>query len=148
MSQKIYLRLNNDTCKFDENTNMWRIELPRDFTNSRNTNKRINVINFMFSAILDPPTANVKINIEFTTFHSPTLCDGNFNQDNYICTLCYTQNTFHKSYQIKSNPQYIEFYFKNSNNEIIQGYWYEGFDESNRHYEFTEKFNVDLELIC
>lgn len=147
MAQKIYLRLNNDTCECDEQSSMWRIKIPEVFTNSRNPDKKITVLNFMYiiktnSSMYTPPS----INIEFTTFHSPTLCDGNFNQDNYICTLCYNQNTVYKTYPIKSNPQYIEFYFRDGNGALVEAFWYQDSVNGNQ-YVFSEKFNIDLELI-
>lgn len=147
MSQKLYLRLNNDTCELNNKTAIWRIKLPNEFTNSRNPDKKIIVNNFMYiiktnSTVTIPPS----INVEFTTFHSPTLCDGNYNQDNYICTLCYNQNTIYKTYPIKSNPQYLEFYFRDGNGALIESFWYQT-DINEVNYSFAEKFNIDLELI-
>ena len=146
MSQKIYLRLNNNLCEFNNNTFKWRFELPREFTNSKHPDKKINVLNFMYIIRTSVPIVDKHINVEFTSFHSPTLCDGNYNQDNYICTLCYTQNTVYKSYQIKSNPQYIEFYFKDALNRMIESFQYENVDSSGTHYDCEEYFNIDLEL--
>ena len=144
---RLYLRLTNDLCEFNSNTSMWRIRLPSEFTNSTDPNKRINVLSFMFFNKFKENTANVSINQDdYTSFHSPTLCDGNFNQDNYICTLCYTQNTIAKTYSIKSNPQYVDFYFKDGCGELIEGFFYFG-NENNGYYEFTKTFNIDLELI-
>ena len=148
MTQKIYLRLNNDTCEFNEKTDLWRIKIPEVFTNSRNPDKKIVVNNFMYCTIADQGSLANLLQKEFITFHSPTLCDGNFNQDNYICTLCYNQNTIYKTYPIKSNPQYIEFYFNDADNNRITGFWNWGIDSNGQKYEYREKFNIDLELIC
>lgn len=145
--RRMYFKLSKETCKFNENTGIWSVELPREFTNSNSPDKRINVLTFMYFVTLDPVTANVEINTEYTSFHSPTLCDGNFNQDNYIYTLCYTQSTIAKSYPIKSKPQTLEFYFKDSNNELIIHYDYFGEDSNKVHWRAVEKFVIDLELI-
>ena len=98
---KTYLKLSNEHCELDKLTGIWKIKLPDNFVNSRNPNKRITVLNFMYFPRINPPTQGLNINLEYTSFHSPTLCDGNFNQDNYICTLCYTYNTVFKTYPIK-----------------------------------------------
>lgn len=145
MSQKIYIRLTKNNSNFNENTGMWKFELPREFTNSKHPNKQITIMNFMYYGRVDPPTENITVNLEYTTLHSPTLCDGNFNQDNYIATLCYTYNTVFKTYPIKSNPQFIEFYFKDVDDNIIKDFYVENFYNINTNFE--QKFNIDLELL-
>ena len=142
---KTYVRLNKLTCEFDTNTGIWKYKLPDNFTNSR-SEKKITVLNFMYFLRSNHTVSNKYGNIEFTTLHSPTLCDGNYNQDNYICTLCYNQNTIYKTYPIKSNPQYIEFYFRDGNGALIEAFWYQT-DVNEVNYSFAEKFNIDLELI-
>ena len=146
MSQKIFLKLSNDCCKLDTFTGIWSIELPHEFRNSTHPQKRINVLSFMYYPRFDPPTEGMNINLEYTSFHSPTLCDGNFNQDNYICTLCYTYNTVFKTYPIKSSPQYLEFYFKDADNTIIKTFFISG-NDIGTNYDYHEKFVLDLELI-
>ena len=143
---KTYLKLSNEHCELDKLTGIWRIKLPDNFVNSRNPNKRITVLNFMYFPRINPPTQGLNINLEYTSFHSPTLCDGNFNQDNYICTLCYTYNTVFKTYPIKSSPQYLEFYFKDADNTIIKTFFISG-NDIGTNYDYHEKFVLDLELI-
>ena len=144
---KKYIRLNNNTCEFNNKTYWWKFKLPEDFTNSKSPNKKISVINFMYIIKTSKPIANVHYNVEFTTFHSPTLCDGNYNQDNYICTLCYNQNTIYKTYPIKSTPQYLEFYFRDAIDQIIGAFQYQSIDSEGNYYDCRECFNLDLELI-
>ena len=153
--RRTYLKLSNTTCTFNASTGIWSIDLPRDFINSDAPNKRINVLTFMYFVTTEPTTTNIVINTEYTTFHSPTLCDGNFNQDNYICTLCYTQSAIARSYPIKSKPQKLEFYFRDSNNELIISYEYFGQESDSTvggssttgTWKAHEKFAIDLELI-
>ena len=127
---------------------MWKIELPRDFVDSRNPNKSISVLNFKYVCKHDCENhLNTTIAIDETSFHSPTLSDGNFNQDNYICTLCYTYNTVFKSYPIKSNPQYIEFYFKDTDDNIVKKFHYAKGESGDDLKELEERFTIDLELV-
>ena len=120
---ELFFKLSNEYCKLDKFTGIWSIELPQEFRNSIHPNKRINVLSFMYYPRFDPPTQGMNLNLEYTSFHSPTLCDGNFNQDNYICTLCYTYNTVLKTYPIKSHPQELKFYFKNADGDVIKTFF-------------------------
>lgn len=143
--QRLYLRLSNKTCTLDSKTGIWTIQLPSEFSNSNNPDKKITVINFMYYAKLDPPTDTIPIILEYNTFHCPTLCDGNYNQDNYIATLCSTYNTVYKTYPIKSKPKVLEFYFKDSYDDIIKVFFKpKGYDWN---YNYYENFSIDLELI-
>ena len=146
MSKHQYIKLSNDYCTLNSLTGMWSLRLPDDFINSRNPDKRIVVMNFMYFPRFNPPTEGIYANLEYTTFHSPTLCDGNFNQDNYICTVCYAYNTVFKTYPIKSNPQYLEFFFRDPDGSIIKTFHIPGANIG-ANYDYTEKFSIDLELI-
>lgn len=145
---KIYVRLTKNACEFDNDTGIWKFKLPDNFMNSRSDSKKITVLNFMYYATYIPSTGPLQI--DYTTLHSPTLCDGNYNQDNYIATLCYNYNTVFKTYQIKSNPQYMEFYFKNMENEIVKLFYHEFVEpttEGNVERVYEERFSIDLELV-
>ena len=143
---KKYVVLKKEYCTLDSNTGMWSFKLPDDFTQSRYDRKRITVLNFMYYATWVPRTGGNMIQIDFTELHSPTLCDGNYNQDYYIATLCYTYNTYHKIFPIKTQSQYLEFYFRDGNGALIESFWYQT-DINEVNYSFAEKFNIDLELI-
>ena len=144
---KQYVVLKKEYCTLNEATGMWSFKLPDDFVNSRSTAKRITVMNFMQYATWIPRTENQTIQIDFTTLHSPTLCDGNYNQDNYIGTLCYTYNTVFKTYSIRTNPQYLEFYFKDTENNVVKIFYMEPGASGDDKRAYEEKFTIDLELV-
>ena len=141
-----YIVLKKEYCTLDSNTGMWTFKLPDDFVNSRSDQKRITVLNFMYYATWVPRTGNNTIQIDFTTLHSPTLCDGNYNQDNYIGTLCYTYNSVYKTYPIKTNPQYFKFYFKDTEDNVVKQFFFDKGASGDDNKAYEEKFSIDLEL--
>ena len=90
---------------------------------------------------------NVINAIDETSFHSPTLSDGNFNQDHYITNANYVYNTVYKTYKIQTRPQYFEFYFRDSRDNIITQFEYRP-EETGESCPIIEKFRIELELIC
>ena len=144
---KKYVVLKKEYCTLDSNTGMWSFKLPDDFTHSRYDRKRITVLNFMYYATWVPRTGGNMIQIDFTELHSPTLCDGNYNQDDYIGTLCYTYNSVMKTYQIRSNPQYLLFYFKDTENNVVKQFYYPPGASGDDNLAMEEKFTIDLELV-
>lgn len=149
---KMYFRLNNNLCQLNPDTGVWKIELPQEFVNSRSINKAINVLNFQYTCGYTTSLgSNIQTRlieaIDYTTLHSPTLCDGNYNQDNYICMLCYTYNSVYKTYPIKTNPQYLEFYFKDTANKVVKQFSYPPGASGHDTYWLEERFNIDLEFI-
>lgn len=152
MSHKLYVKLDKDCCTLNPDTGVWTFKLPDDFVHSRSPQKRITVLNFMYYATYVPRTGPNTIQIDFTTLHSPTLCDGNYNQDYYIGTLCYTYNSVFKTYPIKSNPQYLDFYFKNTDKEVVKTFYMPpdpNAEPGDEYYlkGYEERFTIDLELI-
>ena len=144
---RLYFTLTNKNCKLNKNNGMWSIELPRDFMDSRRPAKAISVLNFKYYSTHNcNQHLNTLMAIDETSFHSPTLCDGNFNQDYYITNANYVYNTVYKTYKIRSNPQYFEFFFKNSKDEIIKQFDYTA-DEVGGTCPIIEKFRIELELI-
>lgn len=143
---KQYIVLKKEYCTLDPNTGIWKFKLPSDFVNSRSIDKRITVLNFMYYASWIPRKDYDYVNIDYTTLHSPTLCDGNYNQDNYIATLCYTYNTVLKTYPIRTNPQYLEFYFKDTEDQIVKKFYYNEGESGDSNRAFEERFTIDLEL--
>ena len=142
-----YVVLKKEYCHLDEVTGMWTFKLPDDFVNSRSPQKRITVLNFMYYATWVPRTGGNTIQIDFTELHSPTLCDGNYNQDDYIGTLCYTYNSVMKSYPIRTNPQYLKFYFKDTENNIVKQFYFPPGASGDDYKAYEEKFTIDLELV-
>ena len=143
---KQYIVLKKEYCELDSKTGIWRYKLPDNFINSRSSNKKITIMNFMFYGTWIPRKDYDYVNMDYTTLHSPTLCDGNFNQDNYIATLCYTYNTVYKTYPIRTSPQYIEFYFKDTDNEIVKEFYYAPGASGDDSRAFEQRFTIDLEL--
>lgn len=144
---KLYFYLSNDLCTLNENTGMWSIELPRDFTLSRSPQKSISVLNFKYCYKHDCVNHHTTtIPIDETSFHSPTLSDGNFNQDHYITNANYQFNTVYKSYRIRSQPQFFEFFFKNVHGEVVKKFNYSKV-ESGEECPTIEFFRVEMELI-
>ncbi len=144
MNRQLYVKLSKEYCDFNKDTGIWRFKLPDDFVYSRSPTKKITIMNFMYYATWLPKTEGDFININYTTLHSPTLCDGNYNQDNYIATLCYTYNTVFKTYPIRSQPQYLEFYFKDTENEIIKIFYMEPGESGDDHRAYEERFTIDV----
>ena len=147
MSHRLYVKLDKDCCTLNKDTGMWSFKLPDDFVNSRSDQKRITVMNFMYYATWVPRTGGNTIQIDFTELHSPTLCDGNYNQDDYIGTLCYTYNTVMKTYPIRSNPQYLQFYFKDTEDNIVKDFYFPPGASGDDLKAYDERFTIDLELI-
>ena len=143
----MYFIVSKENAVYNENTGHWYVDLPDDFVNTHR-DRKITVINFSYFVITKPRTTTLNTNIEFTSLHSPTLIDGNFNQyDNYICGLCknYTYNTIYKSYPIKTRPQGIEFWFKNANGEMVTEFDYT-VTENGDDVIVTENFIIELNL--
>lgn len=150
--RKTYFRLHNRNCILNPDTGVWKIELPQEFVNSRYVNKAITVLNFQYTCGYTTSLGSnfqTKLTeaIDYTTLHSPTLCDGNFNQNNYICMLCYNYNSVYKTYPIRSNPQYMEFYFKDTADKVVKTFIYAPGASGHDTYWMEERFNIDLELI-
>lgn len=143
MNNKTYVKLSKEYCELNPDTGMWRFKLPDDFVNSRSTRKAISVLNFMYYATWVPRTEQY-INIDYTSLHSPTLCDGNYNQDNYIATLCYTYNSVFKTYPIRTNPQYLEFYFKDTENNVVKKFDYKPGESGDDLKGISERFTIDI----
>ena len=141
-----YITLNNRNCEFDSKTGMWRFKLPDDFVNSRSNRKYIKLLNFMFYCATIPRNDSIYTNVDYTTLHSPTMCDGNYNQDYYIATLCYTYNTYHKVFPIKSQPQYLEFFFRDSEQEIHLVHYFPPGASGYEDTALENRFTIDLEL--
>lgn len=140
-----YFHAKNNNSIFNPNTGLWKIELPYEFTMSNNPNKSITLLNFMYYARWTPDTAD-PINLSETTLHSPTLCDGNWNQDYYITTITYEYNTVMKSYPIKTKPQYLEFFFKNYDGTIVKKFVYQPGESGDDNRGMEERFLIELEL--
>ena len=150
---RLYFYLTNDLCTLNPDTGMWRIELPRDFIDSRRPAKAISVMNFKYVAKHACENhLNTSVPIDETSFHSPTLSDGNFNQDHFVTTANYQFNTVYKTYKIRTNPQFFEFYFRDSRGNIIKKFYYTGeesglVDANGLKCPMIESFRVELELI-
>ena len=145
---KIYFTLTNKLCALNKNTGFWNIELPRQFVDSGNKNKSITILNFKYYSTHNcDEHLNVINAIDETSFHSPTLTDGNFNQDHYITNANYVYNTVYKTYKIQTRPQYFEFYFRDSRDNIIKQFEYRP-EEVGGDCPIIEKFRIELELIC
>ena len=143
----MYFIITKENSTLDAKTGHWYCDLPDDFVNS-NRPKKINVINFTYYVSTRPRTTTLNTNLEFTSLHSSTLIDGNFNQyDNYICGLCknYTYNTVYKTYPIKTRPQCIEFWFRNENREMVTGFEYT-VTENGDDVLVLENFVIELNL--
>ena len=94
---KIYLILSNRYCDYDDDKKCWSIKLPEQFYHCVKSDRYIKVTNFDKEESL-------------TSFHSPTICDANYNQNYYICS---NVNTFiPKIYHIESRPQTLEFWLE------------------------------------
>lgn len=144
--QRKYIMLCNENSELDTKTGIWKFKLPEDFVNSRSPVKSIKLINFLFYCASIPNTAGINTTIDFTTLHSPTLCDGNYNQDYYIATLCYTYNTYHKIFPIKTQPQYLEFYFKDTERNVTKKFHFAEGESGYDNVELEMRFTIDLEL--
>ena len=100
----MYFVLNNNTCKWLDLYQHWIIDLPREFVDSTSKNKSIKILNFIHEEA-------------YTSLHSPTLCDGNFHQDDYYITTYNPYHVVNKVYPINSHCEYIEFYFNDLNSK-------------------------------
>ena len=154
MTQKLYVRLIKSECVLNPETGVWKYKFPDQFVNSRSPNKKITVLNFLYYGRYFPRNDTDKIQYDHITFHSPTLCDGNYHQDHYIGVFYYNYNTCYKTYDIHSNPQYLEFYFKHPNDdkrtnddpdyEVIKQFDFEPGESGADKRRFEERFSVDL----
>lgn len=144
MSKRLYIKLAKEFCELDSNTGIWKFKLPDDFTYSRSPAKKITVNSFIYYGAFNPPSGAPQT-CDYVSLHCPTLHDGNYNQEAYIATACYNYNSVYKTFPIKSQPQYLEFYFKDYVNGIIKQFYYEAgptSDFADRDYE--ERFIIDL----
>lgn len=140
-----YFVMTKDNCQI--NNGICSIDLPLDFVNSNNPNKQIILLSFMYYGLWVPRTEQY-INLDYTTLHSKTLCDGNYHQNDYFITvLTYNYSTIQKVYPIRSKPQKLEVFFKNADGDLVDKFDYSkgesGYDD--RGYE--EKFILEFELI-
>lgn len=160
---KQYFILSRETCKFNASNGHWTIDLPREFVNSSKP-KSITVLNFMYYGCYVLNEVNIDTGeedkslqgyqqLDYTSFHCPTLIDGNFNQnDNYIASLCYNYNTVYKTYPIKSRCEQIEFWFKTSCNMLIKQFDLPPDQHGNtdkpiyEQCDYEERFIIELEL--
>ena len=143
---RIYFLLTNKTCKLDESTGIWSVDLPVDFVNAPLINKTITVLTFMYYGTWVPRTDDY-IDLQYTSFHSPTLCDGNFSQnDYYISSLSYNYNTVHKTYEIGSMSQKLEFFFKDAEGEVIKKFYFKKGESGYDDREYEERFVIELQL--
>ena len=144
----LYYVLTKNTCKFNEETGIWSIDLPREFVSCPHADKRITILNFTYYATWIPRT-DAYIKVDHTSFHSPTLCDGNLQQENFfITTISYESNTVHKTYFIRSHCEKLEFFFEDADGNVIKQFYVpkgeSGYDD--RAYE--ERFAIELLLEC
>ena len=157
MNNRKYLVLTKETCTFNKETGHWTIDLPRDFVNGSRL-KHITVLNFMYYGCFvlddsDPKECALQsmVQLDYTSFHCPTLIDGNFHQeDYYIATLCYNYNTVNKVYPIRSHCEKLEFWFKNTSKQTVTDfevkYPQHGFDDR-KNQKYEERFTIELELV-
>lgn len=93
---------------FNKDKNMWQMELPYWFVDSTNPNKCIQIESVSYFK----PDGTADIG---TTFHSPTLFDGKFNQFDYMVGLCSVG--IYKMFQISSRCSTLEFFFRDYMND-------------------------------
>ena len=148
----MYFTITNDNATLDPNTGHWYIDLPEDFSHTHRI-KRITVNTFTYYITTLPLNqTDVSTNDRlYVSLHSPTLCDGNFSQNDYFITgLCknYAYNTIYKTYPIKTRPQKIEFWFKNELGNIVKDFQYIVDKNINDGPETTvfEKFVIEMNL--
>lgn len=136
MSEHTYFVITCLNSVFDENLNMWYIDLPHFFTTSIHDEKYIKLLGFQYfdsNGNLDPTK----------TLHSETLCDGNYSQLNYFITMAmYTSTGWSKEYKITTKPQRLYFQFRSYSESIIKS---SNCDEEN--IQPHERFVIETELI-
>lgn len=93
---------------FNKDKNMWQMELPYWFVDSTNPNKCIQIESVSYFK----PDGTADIG---TTFHSPTLFDGKFNQFDYMVGLCSVG--IYKMFQISSRCTTLDFFFRDYMND-------------------------------
>lgn len=127
---------------------MWKFKLPDDFTMSGSPNKFIKLINFVYYCATIPrnDALEYQLTLDHTSLHSPTMCDGNYHQDYYITTLCSTYNTYHKLYPIRSQPQYLEFFFEGRDHDVVKKFYYKPGESGYDNIALEERFVIDLEV--
>lgn len=107
--QKLYFVLNNNTCVWNPTLKRWIINFPREFVDSLNKDKSIIILNFVSSQTED-----------IISFHSETICDGNYHQDDHFITCYNRDKVTNKIYPIQTRAEYLTFHFKNQiTNEIL-----------------------------
>lgn len=110
MNHKYFILTDNAYLKIN---NQGIIDLPQDFINSNNPQKSIKLLNMEVGDKTDHK-------FKSCTFHSHSLCDGNFSQYNYFITA-YNPNkdVVQKEYLIGSKTQHIVFSFRDMDGEEI-----------------------------
>ena len=161
--RKQYFVLSRETCTFNKDTCHWTIDLPRDFVSSAKP-KSITVLNFMYygcyvlnEIIVDTGEEDKSLQgyqqLDYTSFHCPTLLDGNVQQnDYYIASLCYQYNTVYKTFPIMSHAEKLEFWFKTSCGMIVKQFDLTPEEHGNTdkpiysNCDYEERFVIELEL--
>lgn len=88
---------------YDKDKKMWSMKLPYWFVDSTNPNKCIQIESVSYYK----PDGTADIG---TTFHSPTLFDGTYNQFDYMVGLCSVG--IYRTFRIGARCQTIEFFFR------------------------------------
>ena len=110
MNHKYFILTDNAYLKIN---NQGIIDLPQDFINSNDPQKRIKLLNMEVGDKTDHK-------FKSCTFHSHSLCDGNFSQYNYFITSYNpARNVVQKEYPIGSKCQHIVFSFRDTDGEEI-----------------------------
>ena len=88
---------------YDKDKKMWSMKLPYWFVDSTNPNKCIQIESVSYYK----PDGTADIG---TTFHSPTLFDGTYNQFDYMVGLCSVG--IYRTFRIGARCQTIDFFFR------------------------------------
>ena len=110
MNHRYFILTDNSYLKIN---NQGIIDLPIDFVNSSDPQKRIRLLNMEIGDKTDTK-------FKACTFHSHSLCDGNFSQYNYyITTYNPERSVIQKEYPINSKTQHIVFNFRDFSGEEL-----------------------------
>lgn len=126
--QSAYFVINNSNSTYDPVTKTWSVDLPTFFTNSRSSEKMISID--LFHYFKGDGTLDIG-----TSFHSPTLLDGNYQQMDYFVTISLFGSAIGRRYKITSHPQKIIFFMRDYNNSDNLE-----MNESDRFFIQTELF--------
>lgn len=88
---------------YNKEKKMWSMKLPYWFVDSTNPNKCIQIESVSYYK----PDGTADIG---TTFHSPTLFDGTYNQFDYMVGLCSVG--IYRTFRVSARCQTIEFFFR------------------------------------